>query len=544
MEEETKALKMSFEPKTIEHLGVKMYSHIPPALAELIANAYDACAGKVNIKLYDSGTKKIIVEDNGVGMTFDEINQYFLRIGRNRREEQQKSSCGRIPTGKKGLGKLALFGIGNTISISTKKNGNKVDFKLDWTEISEWTGGDYTPNFNESITDEDSGTTFILENLNRVTDFPLQSYAISIAKLFNFKASDFEVYISLNDGEPILIDNKLKYESIEPEFMWDFPETSEFVMTDFSYKSSISGKIISTEKPLKPGLRGITLFANGRMVNAQEFFGATESSHFFSYTTGWLDVDFIDNLNEDLISTDRQSINWETEITKELRVFLIAVLKYLEQDWRNKRKEKRKERVQENTNVNIDNWLKTVPPEIRQKLDVLIAKVDESELSTTAQSETIENLYALVPEYPNLHWRHLHSEIQSASSSDYKNQDYYRAFIEAVKRYINKVREKSASTVVSDSSMMGAVFGFDKVLKVAAMYNKPDGTRFHEDTYKCIEEGQKMLSMGIVSGARNPISHEEIIDLRESNLFNEKDCLDMLSLLSHLFRRLDDIVTI
>ena len=37
-------LVLKFEPKTIEHLGVKMYSTLPPALAELISNAYDADA--------------------------------------------------------------------------------------------------------------------------------------------------------------------------------------------------------------------------------------------------------------------------------------------------------------------------------------------------------------------------------------------------------------------------------------------------------------------------------------------------------------------
>ena len=32
---------------------------------------------------------------------------------------------------------------------------------------------------------------------------------------------------------------------------------------------------------------------------------------------------------------------------------------------------------------------------------------------------------------------------------------------------------------------------------------------------------------------------EEVKELKESGLFSENDCLDMLSLLSHLFRRLD-----
>ena len=82
-------LVMKFEAHTIEHLGVKMYSHTPPALAELIANSYDACSTTVNVKLYDSETLKIEVEDDGDGMSFSEVNEYFLRIGRNRRKENQ-----------------------------------------------------------------------------------------------------------------------------------------------------------------------------------------------------------------------------------------------------------------------------------------------------------------------------------------------------------------------------------------------------------------------------------------------------------------------
>lgn len=55
---ETDFLVLKFEPSTIEHLGVKMYSHIPPALAELVANSYDACAKNVHTKLYNHPEKK------------------------------------------------------------------------------------------------------------------------------------------------------------------------------------------------------------------------------------------------------------------------------------------------------------------------------------------------------------------------------------------------------------------------------------------------------------------------------------------------------
>ena len=108
---------MTFTPNTIEHLGVRLYSTLPPVLAELIANSYDADSSEVRIELNDSGAKEIIIKDNGHGMSFEDINKKFLRIGRNRREEEssQVSIGGRHVIGKKGLGKLSFFGIAHMI---------------------------------------------------------------------------------------------------------------------------------------------------------------------------------------------------------------------------------------------------------------------------------------------------------------------------------------------------------------------------------------------------------------------------------------------
>ena len=134
----------------------------------------------------------------------------------------------------------------------------------------------------------------------------------------------------------------------------------------------------------------------------------------------------------------------------------------------------------------------------------------------------------------------MNQEIQDASRTDYENKDYYRAFQEAAKRFITKTREKSASKNSSEFSMMGEVYGKGKTLSVTHSFKKPDGTDFNGDTLENIEDGQKYLSMGIVTGGRNPVSHEEISNLRDSGLFSEKDCLDGLSLLSHLMKRLED----
>ena len=98
-------------------------------------------------------------------MSFDQVNDYFLRIGRNKRDEKQESTCGRIPTGKKGLGKLALFGIGDYVNIVTCQGKEAVSFIMDWEEISNWENGKpYTPKFEIIPDGVRRGTTITLSN--------------------------------------------------------------------------------------------------------------------------------------------------------------------------------------------------------------------------------------------------------------------------------------------------------------------------------------------------------------------------------------------
>ncbi len=540
-----KELIMSFDPKTIEHLGIKMYSQLPNAIAELIANAYDACASEVFIHLIDDGKNKtIIVSDNGDGMTFDEVNYKFLVIGRNRRKEGDNiSSCGRIVTGKKGLGKLAFFGIGETITIETCKNGEKTIFTLDWQELINTSGEPYKPKYKiESCKENENekGTTITLSKLKRKSAFDVEGLAQSLANLFNFHYG-FVVFLQLNEGEIIEINNKLKYKGIKEEFAWKLPDWLEKKeITDYKEYKNIKGRIITTEKPLKPGLRGITLFANGRMVNKPEFFGSSESSHFFSYTTGWLDIDFVDNWEQDVISTNRQSLDWENPNTSELRLFLIKILTEIHKDWRAKRKEKKRKSISKKTIINIEDWYSKTPEPIKAKIEPIIEKiVSDSELNEKETNFVVSTLHDLLPEYTYYHYRFIHPEIASVSKQYYENGDFYTAFLEALKRYISEVRKKSGSTNSSDRSMMGEVFS-NRKLSVTKKYKKTDGSNFSADTIKNIEQGQHYLSEGILMGGRNPLSHEEHIELSKTGLFSEKDCLDYLSLLSHLFKRLDD----
>ena len=554
MADEEKKLQMSFDPNTIDHLGIKMYSRIPNAIAELIANAYDAKATRVDVKLYDDGDeKKIEIWDDGHGMDFDEVNDKFLRIGRNRREDDATiDHSQRKPTGKKGLGKLALFGLGDLIEVTTTKEGSnqKLKFILSLTALKGTTKGkDYEPMFStEDCSPEEQGTSIILRNLTRKSLFNTEELAVSLSRLFDFFSEGFRCFITLNDTDEFEVDNRLKFRDINRQFTWEFPNFFEKIETAYEHKEDIRGEIISSEKPLKPGLRGISLFANGRLVNIPEFFGNSESSHVFSYLTGWLNVDFIDDDKEDLIATNRQSLNWDVPITRALREFLVAVLRRVITDWRDKRKKIKNETISVKTGINMEKWFGALPSgTIKEKTEGIFDILEKDDgVSIETQENIANNVHHLIPEYPLYHWRHLHDEIKDVAKDKYINKDYYGAFFEAAKHYADCVRAKAGNYDPStdDYLMMAKVFGMagikPRMLSVTKGYTRPNGVAFHPDVIKNIEEAQKELSQGVIRGGRNVLAHTTHIDLRVSGLFSEKDCLDALSLLAHLFRRLDD----
>ncbi len=545
-------LKMTFDPNTIDHLGARMYSTLPPVLAELIANAHDADAENVTLKLNDANKqqKEIVIEDDGIGMAFNEINDKFLRIGRNRRTEDETSTTpkGREIIGKKGLGKLSFFGIAHEIEIDTRKNGKKTVFQMTWQDIKNETG-DYEPEIikNENCLPNEHGTKITLRKIQRKTNFsPSSTLAQSLSKMFIIDP-DFEISIQQNAEQPIIVLNEMRYANLQKEVEWTIPDDYEN-SGDYNKANQVVGYLIAAEKPIPPktNMRGIVLFSRKKMVNAPEYFSDSTSSHFFSYLTGELTVDFIDKLEDDVIATNRQSLNWEHEEMQKLRTHLCTLVNWLEKDWRKKREIKRRKNLSKTTAIDVSKWLGHVPENVGKNLESIIQLImQDSELPREAHPKIIEKIHELVPEYPKYHWRHLHQEIKQASETDYQKEDYYRAFQEAAKRYINAVKEKSGNTNTSEAGMMGQVFGIDEksVLQVAKKFKKPDGNNFQSTTINNVEEGQKFLSMGVVSGCRNPVSHEEVADLIDSGLFTEKDCLDALSLLSHLFSRLDSSQT-
>lgn len=141
-----KSLKFRPYARLLTMLGDQLIRNEQVALAELIKNAYDADATwvKVTFEGFDENfkagpTAKIVVEDDGHGMTADIIENHWVnpatpqklmgKKGDKRRTERQ-----RIIQGEKGIGRFALLKLGRNIKMITRPAGavseNVLELKL------------------------------------------------------------------------------------------------------------------------------------------------------------------------------------------------------------------------------------------------------------------------------------------------------------------------------------------------------------------------------------------------------------------------------
>ncbi|MFA5643238.1 MAG: ATP-binding protein [Candidatus Paceibacterota bacterium] len=551
-------LKMTFTPNTIEHLGVRMYSTLPPVIAELIANSQDADANRVSIHLKDQANKEIIISDNGHGMSFTEINEKFLRIGRNRRndERSQISPGGRKVIGKKGLGKLSFFGIAHEIEVQTTQDYKRNSFLMKWDDILSDENRDKQKDYSPIILEhdvkcaEEKGTVIILRDIQRISDFNANLLADNLSKFFIID-QDFNIYIKHNDEEEILIENERKYSNLTKEVEWDVPGDINSEI-EYERRAEVKGHLIATEKPIPPitNMKGITLFSRKKLVNIPEYFSDSTSSHFFTYLTGWLEVDFIDDLGEDVIGTNRQSLNWEHPSMVELREYLQKMLRWLEVDWRAKRAKIKQKKLEDSTGLKIGEWREHIPKNINDNLDSIInALTKDAELSDEKAASSLKGLQNIIKPYPYFHWQNLHIKLHNLVFPFYKSGDYYKAVSEGVIKYVREIQSRSSSGL-TDSALIKYAFAPDQLpppsppvlpeLSVTKKFKRPNGTNFEVSTAENISKGHGLLSRAMWLAFRNPIHHELASDLKDSGLYTEQDCLDALGLLSHLFRRLDN----
>lgn len=150
----TKDTRPHFEvhPSVVYQLGESLISDAVQALIELVKNCYDADATYAKVVIdtlgvvevdgakYPSEGGRIIVEDDGHGMTLEEVEAGWLTISNRKKRElkQAKKTTpgGRTPLGDKGLGRLGVQRLGENLEIFTKAKANSgYHFGFSWLDF-------------------------------------------------------------------------------------------------------------------------------------------------------------------------------------------------------------------------------------------------------------------------------------------------------------------------------------------------------------------------------------------------------------------------
>lgn len=119
--QETEKFTFSVDSALLGELGEKLVSSVHVALSELVKNAYDADATFVKLSILSEGSStRIVIDDDGEGMTLDEVKSYWMRIGTTNKVDQPTSRIfGRRKTGAKGVGRFACRRLGLKLKLTT-----------------------------------------------------------------------------------------------------------------------------------------------------------------------------------------------------------------------------------------------------------------------------------------------------------------------------------------------------------------------------------------------------------------------------------------
>ena len=312
----------------LKHLGISLYSSIPAVLAEAVANAWDADAEHVEIRT-DSG-KTITIEDDGSGMTVSDANEKYLCVGYARRErgETRTARHGRPVMGRKGIGKLSLFSIANTVTVHSVKDGESHGFEMRVKDI-ESALRDKAPAYHPpkvgAAGDLEAGTRITLTDIKPRTFYP-KSLRKRLARRFSIIGGAHQFEVSL-DGTRITAEDRNYHEKLQ--YVWLFGEngrsefsgsTSKTFRLDPEVKvdgitERVGGWIGTVEKPsqLEDDAGGgsfnrIAVLIRGKMAQ-EDMLGSFEGGAYSKHVVGEIYADFLDRDDmPDIATTGRQLI--------------------------------------------------------------------------------------------------------------------------------------------------------------------------------------------------------------------------------------------
>jgi len=393
--------QMTIDLNVLDHLGINLYSNIAAVLTEVVANTWDADAENVTITI-DERSKQISILDDGIGMTIDDMNQKYLRVGYRRRDYDSDNGnhtpMGRPVMGRKGLGKLSLFSIAEVIEVRSVKDGQCHGFRMSTHQIRkaiETRQHTYSP---EPLDCEEvgfvRGTQIILKDVKR------QRLAPGVTALRKRLARRFTIIGDANDFK-ITINNELiaredREELRNLQFLWTFGDTDMDEQSmpvlvrqknlsnridEWPEEWSVRGWIGTVHKPKQldhldvGSLNGIVIFSRGRLFHENILDKVNDGKLYTKYLTGQIEADFLDdNHQPDIATSDRQRIQEDDPRFTELLNFLKKRLQKVEVSWTKWRGDCSLQEIQDRVPALVE-WFESFNEGLKEQAEKLMVRL-------------------------------------------------------------------------------------------------------------------------------------------------------------------------
>ncbi len=135
-------VRFRLHPRVFDSLGSDLVTSDYVAITELVKNAYDAYADKVEISYCEdeSGVPYLEIQDNGHGMTRDTIENVWCVVATPYRKDAplvRKGKQSRRVSGEKGLGRLSVARLGERLEMVTQtKDGSCLQVEVTWSDFA------------------------------------------------------------------------------------------------------------------------------------------------------------------------------------------------------------------------------------------------------------------------------------------------------------------------------------------------------------------------------------------------------------------------
>ena len=408
--------KMSINLNVLNHLGFKLYSNVPAVLSEAVANSWDADATHVDIKIE---SEKIIITDDGHGMTLQDINDKYLTVGYERRNDGggRTTELDRPIMGRKGIGKLSLFSIADIVEVQTVRGGDKNGFVMSARKIEEQIreqdGSTYHPDTlpNSKITLEGNGTRIVLTELKKQVQQTPAALRKRLARRFSVIGTEYDFTVKIN-GDPVGVADRSYFYKLQ--YLWHYGEDSEKYVelcnseklehkekreekvevesgTSYPVKGWIGTVVGSGD--LKDGddnLNKIVIMVRGKLAQEDILEDFTEGGLYTKYIIGEIHANFLDYDDlDDIATTNRQEIIKDDQRYMALRSWVKEELRHIKNQWTDLRKEKGEEEARQIPA--IDEWMKELGPDKRKQAKAMFGKIGELTLDGHEKKELYKN---------------------------------------------------------------------------------------------------------------------------------------------------------